>query len=75
MKRFLVLFEKTGTGYSAYVPDLPGCIATGETREECEKNIYEAVEFHIESMTQDGEPIPDSLTESEVMAFHTSVSV
>jgi predicted RNase H-like HicB family nuclease len=66
MKRFLVIFEKTGTGYSAYLPDLPGCVATGKTKEECEKNIYEAVTFHIEGMIEEGLPVPDSFTESEV---------
>lgn len=67
MKRFTVNFEKTGTGYSAYIPDLPGCVATGATKEECERNIYEAMTFHIEGMIEEGLPIPDSITDSEVL--------
>ncbi len=67
MKRFTVNFEKTNTGYSAYIPDLPGCVATGATKEECEKSIYEALKFHIEGMVEEGLPIPDSITDSEVM--------
>lgn len=59
MKKYLVVFEKTRTGYSAYVPDLPGCISTGRTRKEIEKNIQEAIEFHIDGMIIDGEKIPE----------------
>lgn len=59
MKKYLVVFEKTKTGYSAYVPDLPGCISTGKTRKDTEKNIQEAIEFHIEGMTLDGYKIPE----------------
>lgn len=59
MKKYLVVFEKTKTGYSAYVPDLPGCISTGRTRKEIEKNIHEAIEFHLEGMHLDGDKIPE----------------
>lgn len=59
MKRYLAVFEKTKTGYSAYVPDLPGCISTGKTRKDTEKNIQEAIEFHIEGMALDGYKIPE----------------
>lgn len=59
MKKYLVVFEKTKTGYSAFVPDLPGCISTGKTRKDIEKNIQDAIEFHIEGMTLDGEKIPE----------------
>ena len=59
MKKYLVVFEKTKTGYSAYAPDLPGCISTGKTRKETEKNMQEAIEFHIEGMILDGEKIPE----------------
>ena len=61
--RYLVVIEKTKTGYSAYVPDLPGCITVGETREETENNIQEAILLHIEGMKEDGEPIPPALSE------------
>jgi len=59
MKEYLVVFEKTKTGYSAYVPDLPGCISTGKTKKDIERNIKEAIEFHIEGMILDGEKIPE----------------
>ena len=60
--KYLVIYEKTATGYSAYVPDLPGCITTGPTLEETERLIQEAIEFHLEGMRQDGEPIPEPST-------------
>ena len=69
MKKFLVIFEKTITGYSAYAPDLPGCISTGKTKSECESNIYEAIQFHIEGMLEEGLSIPEPKSESEILAF------
>ena len=62
MKRFAVVIEKTETGFSAYVPDLPGCISTGGSVEETERNIREAIAFHIDGMRQDGEEIPEPST-------------
>lgn len=56
--RYAVIIEKGPTSYGAYVPDLPGCIAAGDTREEVVKLIQEAIEFHIEGLREDGEPIP-----------------
>lgn len=64
MRKFLIIIEKTDTGYSAYVPDLPGCIATGNTREKTEKNIYEAIQFHLEGMKESNLPIPLNKTEA-----------
>ena len=52
--RFLVVVEQAGQNYSAYSPDLPGCVATGATREEAEKNMHEAIELHIEGSKEDG---------------------
>ena len=49
MYRFLIVIEKADGNYSAYSPDLPGCVATGATREETEQNMYQAIEFHIKS--------------------------
>lgn len=69
MKRYLVIFEKTETGYSCYVPDLPGCIATGKTKSIAEKNIYEAIKFHLEGLEEEGLKIPTSKSEGEVMIF------
>ncbi len=59
MKEFLVVFEKAETNFAAYVPDLPGCVSTGETREEVEANIREAIEFHLDGLREVGEPIPE----------------
>jgi predicted RNase H-like HicB family nuclease len=58
MKRYLVVIEETGTGYSAYSPDLAGCVSTGRTREEVEKNMQEAIEFHLEGMRLEGLRVP-----------------
>lgn len=69
MKKFLVIYEKTSTGYSSYVPDLPGVIATGKTKSITEKNMVEAIQFHLEGMKEDGMPIPKSTAESEVLVF------
>jgi predicted RNase H-like HicB family nuclease len=56
--RYAIVVEKTENNYSAYVPDLPGCVATGLTVEETEREIREAIEFHIEGLIEDGSPIP-----------------
>ncbi|QKK01314.1 MAG: type II toxin-antitoxin system HicB family antitoxin [Pseudomonadota bacterium] len=56
--KYAIVIEKAKDNYSAYVPDLPGCIATGETVEEVEQQIREAIEFHLDGMREDGEPIP-----------------
>jgi predicted RNase H-like HicB family nuclease len=69
MKKYVVLFEKSKDGYSAYVPDLPGCVAFGDTKEETEELIYEGIKFHIEGMEAEGLLIPDNKTESELMIF------
>jgi predicted RNase H-like HicB family nuclease len=58
--KYAIVIEKTGNNYSAYVPDLPGCVATGKTREEVESHIREAIEFHLEGMREDGEAIPEA---------------
>ncbi len=63
--RFLVIVEQAGKNYSAYSPDLPGCVATGATREEAEKNMYQAIEMHIEGLKEDGLPIPSSTSTAE----------
>ena len=69
MKKFLVVIEETKTGYSAYVPSLQGCVATGKTRNEVEQNIYEAINFHLEGLKAEGLPVPDVKCESELMVF------
>lgn len=56
--RYAIVIENAGPNFSAYVPDLPGCIATGATVAETEAQIREAIEFHLEGMKEDGSPIP-----------------
>jgi len=56
--RYAIVIENAGGNFSAYVPDLPGCIATGETPAATEQAIREAIEFHLEGMREDGTPIP-----------------
>lgn len=56
--RYAIVVEKAGNNYSAYVPDLPGCVATGNTLEEAEREIREAIEFHIEGLLEDGLNVP-----------------
>ncbi len=56
--RYLVVIEKANGNYSAYVPDLPGCVTTGKTMDEIQHNIREAIELHLEGMRRNGEPIP-----------------
>jgi len=69
MKRILVVFEKTKTGYSAYAPDLSGCIATGRNKADVEKNIYEAIQLHLEGMRETHSKLPKIPAESEVLVF------
>ncbi len=57
--KYTVVIEKTPNNYAAYVPDLPGCVATASSREELLEEIREAIEFHIEGMREDGEPAPE----------------
>jgi predicted RNase H-like HicB family nuclease len=59
MRRYAVVVEKAPGNFSAYVPDLPGCVATGFTIEEVEREIREAIEFHIEGLRDAGEPVPE----------------
>ncbi|MBI3947042.1 MAG: type II toxin-antitoxin system HicB family antitoxin [Armatimonadetes bacterium] len=58
MKEYLVVYEWAGRNWSAYSPDVPGCVATGKTGEDVERNFREALEFHLEGLRQHGDPIP-----------------
>jgi predicted RNase H-like HicB family nuclease len=62
--RYLIVIEKTSTGYSAYSPDVPGCVATGRDRAEAEKEMGEAIEFHLEGLAAEGEPLPEPVSYS-----------
>ena len=63
--RYAVVIEKTETGFSAYVPDLPGCAVVGETREEALQLIREAVDLHVASLKEKGDPIPEPVSTTE----------
>ena len=63
--RYAIVIEKADSNYSAYVPDLPGCVSTGVTVEETEKSIREAIAFHLDGMREDGTPIPPASSHVE----------
>jgi predicted RNase H-like HicB family nuclease len=63
--RYAIVIERAEGNYSAYAPDLPGCVATGATLEEAEAQIREAIEFHLEGLREDGAPIPEPASRVE----------
>jgi predicted RNase H-like HicB family nuclease len=65
--RYTVIVEQGDTSWGAYVPDLPGCVAAGETREEVLQLIREAIEFHVEGLRQNGERVPEPHSFSELI--------
>lgn len=68
--QYLVVIEKGASSFGAYVPDLPGCVAVGESRAEVTKLIHEAIEFHVEGMKADGLPIPEPHSSCEIVEVH-----
>jgi predicted RNase H-like HicB family nuclease len=68
MYRFLVVIEKADGNFSAYSPDLPGCVATGSTRTEVEKSMHEAIQLHVQGLLEDHQAIPESSSFAEYMA-------
>ncbi len=68
MHRFLVVIERAGVNYSSYVPDLPGCVAAGDTLEEVERNMHEAIRMHVRGLQEDGLPIPRNESLAEYIA-------
>jgi predicted RNase H-like HicB family nuclease len=67
MKRYAIVFEDAGANWAAYVPDLPGCVATGDTVDDVARLIREAIELHLEGMAEDGLPIPEPSSRVEYM--------
>ena len=67
--KYVVVYEKSQTGWAAYVPDLPGVVTTGSTREEVRSLIQEAIEFHLDGMREDNLPIPEPSAEAEVISI------
>jgi len=70
--KYAVVIEPTGTGYSAYVPDQPGCISTGPTLAEVQTGISEAITLHLQGMRTDGDPIPEAKTVDEIIAVEAA---
>lgn len=70
MHRFLIVIEKAGRNFSAYSPDLPGCVATGSTRDEAARNMHEAIEMHVRGLVEDNLPIPESQSFAEYVAVN-----
>ena len=70
--KYMVVIEKGEASYGAHVPDLPGCIAVGRSREEVLKLIREAIEFHIEGLKEAGEPVPSPSSVSEYVDVDTA---
>jgi predicted RNase H-like HicB family nuclease len=64
---YVVIIEKGESSYGAYVPDLPGCVAVGETRDEAMRLIREAIEFHLEGLREDGQQIPPPSSSIELV--------
>ncbi len=69
MYRFLIVIEKADGNYSGYSPDLPGCIATGDTRNQATANMYEAIELHVRGLLEDDIPVPESHSFAEYVAM------
>jgi predicted RNase H-like HicB family nuclease len=59
MKKYLIVIEKAASGFSAYSPDLPGCVSTGCSQEEVEKNMRDAIAFHLDGLREEGQPVPE----------------
>jgi predicted RNase H-like HicB family nuclease len=70
--QYLVIIERSENGFGAYVPDLPGCIAAGETRREVITLIQEAIEFHIDGLKRSGDPVPTPRSQSELVDVHAA---
>jgi predicted RNase H-like HicB family nuclease len=69
MHRFLIVIEKANGNYSAYSPDLPGCVATGRTREQAARNMHAAIEMHVRGLQEDDLPVPQSHSFAEYIAI------
>jgi predicted RNase H-like HicB family nuclease len=70
--KYLVVVEKSESGFGAYVPDLPGCVAAAESHDEVVRLIREAMEFHIEELRESGEPVPVPSSQSELVEIHAA---
>jgi predicted RNase H-like HicB family nuclease len=73
MKRYAIVIERAGSNFSAYVPDLPGCVATGDTVENTETLLREAITLHLQGLREDGLPIPEPSSFVEYLELEASV--
>ncbi len=71
MHRFLIVIEKADGNYSIYSPDLPGCVATGKTRDQAARNMHEAIDMHVRGLLEDKLPVPPSRSFAEYIAIPT----
>ena len=69
MRRFLIVIEKARRNYSAYSPDLPGCVATGRTKAQAERHMISAIKMHLDGLREDGQPLPKPLATAEYVAI------
>jgi len=69
MHRFLIVIEKANGNYSAYSPDLPGCVATGKTRDQVARHMHEAIDMHVRGLLEDKLPVPQSRSFAEYIAI------
>ena len=69
MHRFLIVIKKADGNYSAYSPDLPGCVATGKTRDQAARNMHEAIDLHVRGLLEDKLPVPQSRSFAEYVAI------
>jgi len=69
MHRFLIVIEKAKGNYSAYSPDLPGCVATGRTRDQVTRRMYRAIEMHLRGLKQDGLAVPKATSSAEYVGL------
>ena len=70
--QYLVIVEKSDNGFGSYVPDLPGCVAVAESRDKVVTLIQEAIEFHIEGLKKNGDPIPQPKSQGELVDVHAA---
>jgi len=68
MYRYLIIIEKADGNYSAYSPDLPGCIATGKNSDDAKKNMHEAIQLHLRGLREDKLPIPEPISHAEYVS-------
>lgn len=71
MRKYAMIIEKGPTSYGAYVPDLPGCVAVADTEDGVRKLIQEAIEFHIDGLLEDGEPVPEPTSVASEVEVHS----